>query len=261
MWRVATAVSFVGLFVLSGCVDAGAQPEAPAASDPYLLVVHGDSFTAALDPGRGDRNELSWATGTEPGLDSVLERLRGQGRDASASNVAFSGARMLDVPGQALRAPRGADLVLLFLGTNDLCWPTPTTPEAFRSGTDAALDLLRTNHPDARIVVFAVPDLWRLHELHLAEPQALAFWAGNRDYCPDFFNPSPSPSAPAIARTRLDSFNGILQDEAEAHGAAYSGATFWPGWSLEHFSDRDYFHPNLGGEARLAAAAWPAIGA
>ena len=47
---------------------------------------------------------------------------------------------------------------------------------------------------------------------------------------------------------------------AAKHGLDFSSATLWPDWTLDDFSG-DYFHPDLSGESRLAAAVWPEVAA
>jgi lysophospholipase L1-like esterase len=254
------SVALVVLFLLSGCVGSLTGGPPPQPTRPFSVVVHGDSFTAALDPGRGDRREISWASGTEPGLPSIRQELQSVHPGARVENVAFSGARMRDVALQAERAGSGADLVLVFLGINDLCVDrSPQSHETFSSDARAAFDLIRARHPGARVVVFAVPDLWRLHELHLEERRALELWRQIPDYCPEFFNPVPGPAAFLLAHDRLEDTNAALRQAARDHGFAYSDATLWPGWGLADFSEADFFHPSLSGEARLAAALWPDI--
>lgn len=241
------------LLALSGCL-AAADPGRPSPPRPFAVAVYGDSFTAAADPGHGDNPALSWATGTLPGIDSVLERLRAAHPDAVAENAAFSGARMADFPRQAAHTAAGADEVLVWLGINDLCATEPTDPGAFDAQTAAAFATIERLHPDARVVVYAVPDLWRLHEIH--DAAARAFWKPI-PYCQDFFDPPATPIAATLAHLRLEGLNGILRDEAAAHGFRYSEATSWPDLTLADVTAADYFHPNAAGEHRIAASAWP----
>jgi len=260
MLRSVAPVGLLALVWLSSCVGTPHAPSPSAVAHPYSVVVHGDSFTAALDPGKGDRREISWASGTQTGMQSVLQRLESTEDLVNVSNVAFSGARMRDVPAQASAAPTDADMVLVWLGINDMCvGPAPESADAFRADADAAFTLLGTNHPQARVLVLAIPDLWRLHELHLARAEAAALWRQIPDYCPDVFNPAPGPTSVFVAQTRLTAFNEALRSAARAHGFEFSDATLWPGWTLEDFSRADYFHPDLDGESRLAAAVWPVI--
>lgn len=248
-------VSLAAFLLLNGCV-AAPSPDG-ASSKPYSMVVHGDSFTAALDLERGgDRKEMSWASGTEPGMASILQRLQASRPETIAANVAFSGARMGDVSKQAANAPKDADLVLVFLGINDLCMGA--TDQTYAADAADAFELIADAHPSARVVVFAISDLWRLHELHLALPEALALWGQDTGYCPEFFNPAPGPLAASIASARLEPFNDALQQAADRAGFEFSTATLWPGWTIEDFAG-DYFHPDVSGESRLAAAAWPDV--
>lgn len=257
---VAGVVTLLAVVALSGCLAAAGPGTSPSPAKPFTLAVYGDSFTTAWEPGVGDQMDINWATGTEPGQQSILQRLRREFPDAQASNVAVGGQRVRDLAEQDGKVIPDADVVMVWMGINDLCRGSPAEDLAFREEVRAAFDVLASTHPDGNVVIFSIPDLWRLHEEHLKRPETAKFWSFHKDYCGDFFNPPAHPLAEALAKARLDLLNDALRAEADAHGFTYSEAISWPGLSLEDFS-HDYFHPNASGERRIAAAAWPVAGA
>jgi lysophospholipase L1-like esterase len=218
------------------------------------LVAYGDSFTQAFEFGPGDQPQQSWATGTDPAVDSILLRLRAIHPLAQGENAAVSGARMESLPKQVASTRDGATLVLIFLGINDACWHEPTPPALFETQAQAGFDAVSKAHPGADVVVYAIPDLARLGDLNADDPKAIEF-RNAIDYCKPFWAPK-DPVERALALARWDQLNDALRRQALEHGFFFSQATVWPDFAPDDLSPVDWFHPTRAGEARLAEAAW-----
>src|SRR3954447_25365132 len=115
---------------------------AQATKPPRVMAALGDSITRGYNtsgpgcptgPGL-DCPKNSWATGTNPTVDSVRERLdRISPQPLIAYNDAVSGARAVNLLGQAeTAAAQDPDFVLVEIGANDGCATTPTSTTTFR---------------------------------------------------------------------------------------------------------------------------------
>lgn len=117
---------------------------------PASVAAVGDSITRGFDACSvlADCPEVSWATGSDPAVQSLAARLLGEAEVPARSwNYAVTGSRMADLPGQlAAAAEHKPGLVTVMVGSNDACRPTASsmTPVAeFRAGFEQALKELR----------------------------------------------------------------------------------------------------------------------
>lgn len=234
-----------------------------AAAPPASIAALGDSITRAFNAGRipfRDGPSYSWATGTQ--VASPARRLRVR----LTYNDARDGARMRDLPGQASRAgDQQAEHVLILMGANDVCHggvTAMTSVARFRSDFEAAMQILTTRLPDARIQVLSIPDLYRLWQIEKGRFLARTAWR--------FLHPCeallvrPQSSAPedvarrAFVRNRMISFNRVLGEVCiEYVQCTYDGgAVFRTRFDRGDVSSRDFFHPSRDGQERLAEVAW-----
>src|SRR5262249_43367503 len=147
---------------------------------PAVMAALGDSITRAFNsdgPGCPTGPALdcpmnSWATGTNPLVHSVRERL-----DAAipgsivAQNDAVSGARAVNLLGQAqVAASQDPDFVLIEIGANDACALPPTPTATFRGQVMAALEVLVAANPKVYIQLMSIPDINKLHTLFTNPP-------------------------------------------------------------------------------------------
>src|SRR3954451_17583947 len=134
----------IGLALLAG--------PAQATKPPRVMAALGDSITRAYNttgpgcptgPGL-DCPRNSWATGTNPQVDSVRGRLDAMSpHPLTAYTDAVSGARAVNLLSQAqVAAGQDPDLVLIEIGANDACAATPTPTATFRSQVRSALEML-----------------------------------------------------------------------------------------------------------------------
>lgn len=253
------SLGLVGLLVLSGCFGAlGAEVHGPPAPLDGLLVAYGDSYTVPAIAEVPEASSYSWVTGADPSVRSIHQRLLERVPGLESANLARSGYRMHQLVEEVENGPRDASHVIIFLGINDACWFEPTTPAEFLDATTAGFDAVRAAHPQARVVVFSIPDLDRMWGLFESNPVAVTGWS-QATYCRDFYAPFLEASAEEKPRERWERLNTILEEEAQERGFHFSDALTWPGWSAEDFSALDFFHPDVSGEARMAEAAWRTV--
>ncbi|HWO47787.1 MAG TPA: SGNH/GDSL hydrolase family protein [Solirubrobacterales bacterium] len=277
---------------------------APAAATkpPRTMAALGDSITRAYNsdgpgcptgPGL-DCPKNSWATGTNPLVDSFRERLDASFPGAlTAYNDAVSGARAVHLLGQAeTAAAQEPDFVLIEIGANDACASTPTPPATFRDQVRAALEVLVEANPKVYIQLMSIPDINQLRTIFTEPPDqnALLRWE-KFSVCQGLLaNPLSTEPADeerrAVFRAQVIAYNDALAEvcaefkRCRWDGYAVFGSEFTTadvatvqntsGIDIPPFnllpifgtgnanSTADYFHPSIAGQARLAEAAWSA---
>ncbi|MEU3604728.1 SGNH/GDSL hydrolase family protein [Streptomyces sp. NPDC035033] len=294
--RTAVAAAALAAAVLAGCAGAPAPGPAatpgaaagttggPAASptpsptpasrwdaSPASVAAVGDSITRAFDACSllADCPEASWATGTDPAVNSLALRLLGPGRVAARSwNLARSGARVAALPEQMARAAaERPELVTVMIGANDACRPTPAgmTPVAeFRRSFEAALARLRKDAPDAQVYVASVPDLMRLWDTGRASPLVRKVWelgvCGSMLADPEDLGAAAGARRAAV-RDRVVAYNRVLAEVCAGDELCRydGGAVFGFRFDGTLLSTWDWFHPSRDGQARLAELAYRRI--
>src|SRR5262249_60225536 len=94
---------------------------------PRFVASLGASVSAGVGTQPGPELANSWATGTNPKVNSIYLRLRERnGSGVRAFNAAAPGAYMSFLQYEAARLPKGVDLVLADIGVNDVC-DSPTS--------------------------------------------------------------------------------------------------------------------------------------
>src|SRR3954452_14594606 len=161
---------------------------AAATKPPRGMAALGDSITRGFNTsGPGcpsgpslDCPQNSWATGTNPTVDSVRERLdRISPQPLTAYNDAVSGARAVNLLGQAeTAAAQDADFVLVEIGANDACATTPTPTATFREQVRSGLQVLVSGNRQVYIQLMSIPDINNLRTIFTEppDPNALARW-------------------------------------------------------------------------------------
>ncbi|MFF6791141.1 SGNH/GDSL hydrolase family protein [Streptomyces filamentosus] len=255
---------------------AAAPTSAPApasawAVPPASVAAVGDSVTRAFDACAllADCPEASWATGTDPAVNSLALRLLGPGKLAGNSwNLARSGARVAALPAQMARAAaERPGLVTVMIGANDACRPTPAgmTPVAdFRRSFETALARLRKDAPKARVYVASVPDLRRLWDTGRAEPPARRVWelgvCGSMLADPEDLGAAAEERRASVAG-RVAAYNRVLGEVCARDALCRydGGAVFGFRFDASLLSAWDWFHPSREGQARLAELAYRRI--
>jgi lysophospholipase L1-like esterase len=245
------------------------------AAPPSSMASTGDSITRAFNTGVFpylDAPSNSWSTGTSSTVNSHYRRILAvnpliAGR---AFNDAVSGADMADLDGQAQRAvAQGVEYVTVLMGANDVCASSEaamTPVSTFRTQFETAMTTLTTGLPGARIYVVSIPDVYRLWEVYRTSITAWLVWS-SAGICQSLLaNPWSYAPADVARRARVRQrnveYNTQLAEVCAAHATCrFDGnAVFNTPFARSDVTTRDYFHPSLAGQAKLAQVSWDAAG-
>ncbi|MFC8274094.1 SGNH/GDSL hydrolase family protein [Streptomyces sp. NPDC057271] len=272
----AGAALLLGAGALTGCETAGPASRKPTPTPrptpvwdrtPASVAAVGDSITRAFDACEvlADCPEVSWATGTDTAVNSLALRLLGaDGVTDRSWNLARTGARMAELPGQMTRAgARKPELVTVMMGANDACRDRVelmTPVDEFRADFEAALTALRRTAPRAQVYVSSVPDLKRLWSQGKDSPMGRQVW--KLGICASMLADAEDLSASAerrrsLVRDRVVAYNTVLEEVcAKDRRCRYDGgAVFGFRFDGRQLSPWDWFHPSKNGQARLAEIA------
>jgi lysophospholipase L1-like esterase len=200
----------------------------------------------------------SWATGTNPAVNSHLRRLDAvwKKQPVHAFNFASDGdVTMADLAGQARQArEKEAAYVTIEIGENDLCGSTSIA--AFRAELRRGLAVLTSGtHP--KVLLLSIENIvahWRALRSDPTARKAVA--KGDALDCGLGAQVPRSWLAQIEARTRA--LNTV---EAEVCSTVpyclYDGGTYFNlPLRAQYFSPADYQHLSVAGERALAAAEW-----
>ena len=236
---------------------------------PSSMASLGDSITRGFNACGWffDCTSRSWSTGADNGVDSHFERLQATDKNMqTAHNEARTGAKMVELPGQASDAvATGAGYVTVLMGANDACTDTEAGMTAVADYEVDFRAAMVTLDPDTRgvyVFVSSIPDIYRLWEVGKDSSSARTAWA-TYDICQSMLD-NPTSTAQADedrrqrVRQRVIDYNAVLQAVcAEYANCKYDGgAVFGYPFELDHLSGWDYFHPNTTGQNILAAETW-----
>ncbi|MFE7124322.1 SGNH/GDSL hydrolase family protein [Streptomyces sp. NPDC057617] len=277
-----TAAVLAGTGLLAGCDSlGGASPDAAAKRtspsprptpvwdrSPSSVAAVGDSITRGFDACvvLADCPEVSWSTGTDAEVRSLSLRLLGAPAVKQRSwNLAATGARMSDLPGQMAQAAQHApELVTVMVGANDACRDSPkqmTSVDDFRTSFEASMRQLRAGAPKAQVYVSSVPDLKRLWSTGRGNPLGRQIW--KLGICASMLGDSQDMSERAQRRRdqvyeRVVAYNKVLGEVcAKDLRCRYDGgAVFDYRFTGEQLSHWDWFHPSKNGQSRLAEIAY-----
>ena len=226
------------------------------------MAVLGDSISRAtlandridgLDYGQPQH---SWATGydSSDGFKSHYERIKesNQGISGNNFNLARSGAKADDLPGQAMpRWTKGAEYVVLNIGANDVCGMTP--PDEFEADYREALNILEAGLPQSTILVTGVGRVKRVYDVGRRDFWCRLKWS-TFQWCDNVLRSGRSQRNQADA-LNLE-YNKMLRDlsadlSAEMGVAFDNGPYDWQ-FSKGNLSQVDCFHPDISGQRGLA---------
>jgi lysophospholipase L1-like esterase len=273
---------------------------AQATKVPRVMAALGDSITRAYNTtGNGcptgpglDCPKNSWATGTNPAVDSFRERLDAiSPQPLTAYNDAVSGARAVDLLSQAqVAAGQDPELVLIEIGANDACAPTPTPTALFREQVREALEVLVSGNKQVYIQLMSIPDINNLRTIFTEPPDPNALLRWELFHVCQGLLANPLSTEPAdeerreAFRAQVIAYNEALEEVcAEFKRCVWDDyAVFSTGFTTADVatvqntgglpippfnqvpvigpgnpnSTADYFHPSVSGQAKLAEAAW-----
>jgi lysophospholipase L1-like esterase len=247
------------------------SPVAAAPPLPNSMAATGDSITRAYNTGFWpftDNPAGSWSTGTTASVNSHYLRLRAlnpaiQGK---AYNDARSGALMRDLNGQmGTVVSQHVQYVTVLMGGNDVCQPTEgqmTDPALFEAQFKAAMDTVTGGSPAAGIFVLSIPNVYNLWAVLKNNGTARFIWSLGQVCQAMLKNPLSTAQADVDRRARVLAREQAYNDSLKNVCALYAQclfdnyAVFNTAFVASDVSTRDYFHPSLAGQAKLAAGTW-----
>lgn len=270
---IVTGLALVAL--LAGCTPPTAAPAPPTETadgdlrEVSSIAVVGDSMSvgmAACDS-RDECPEASWALGTDSAVSSIRERLGGD--SITPLLLARPGAVVADRITAVEKAQgKSADLVLVAVGTNNVCTSSMdkiTPVDEFGTTYGELLATIRAGVPDAPIVALSLPDISQLWEAGRSDPKIVGLW-NQSPSCRTLLGDADSDAAADEDRRAsvMETLAGYNASIIEACAAVTDcttddGAVNQITFSLDDISSADHFHPSKSGQAKVAAAAWPAV--
>lgn len=267
---VITAIAVALVVASIGADRASAAPSLPSA-----MASVGDSITRAYNTGPSayvDYPANSWSTGASTTVNSHYTRLLARGAAISGKNHndAVSGARMADLNGQmTVVNTQGVGYVTVLVGANDVCTSSEsmmTSVPAFATQFRTAMTTLSTGSPNALVYVVSIPDVYNLWSVLKGSGSARFIWAIFRICQSMLARPLSTAQADVERRARVRErnigFNTQLKTICEQEFAARcrydQNAAFNTKFTAADVSTRDYFHPSVAGQTKLAAVSWAA---
>jgi len=139
-----------------------------------------------------------------------------------------------------------------------------TSVDPFRSRFEEAMAALSADSPRARIYVLSIPNVYRLWNILKDNLFARLAWR-TLDVCQSLLEDPRSTDPDDVerrrtVRQRTIAFNTELAEVCALyiHCRFDEGAVFEDPFTAEDVSRRDYFHPSLDGQRRLARVTWAA---
>jgi lysophospholipase L1-like esterase len=268
-YRPAMAVLVATLWLLtSGVLTASA-----ATPFPRSMASTGDSITRAYNTGFFpylDNPSASWSTGTNGSVVSHYTRLvaRQPAISGHAYNDAKSGAKMVDLASQlATAASQRVDYVTVLMGGNDICTSsesTMTSVATFQSQFVSAMKTITSSSPSTRVYVVSIPNVYNLWSVLKDSFTARTVWSLFGVCQSMLANPLSTTQADLDRRARVlqreVDFNAVLQSVCGQYSRCRfdGGAVFGTTFVASDITARDYFHPSVAGQAKLAAVTWAA---
>ena len=150
-----------------------------------------------------------------------------------------------------------ARYITILIGANDACaWPM-TDVDTFRADIDQALQLLKQELPNPRLLMVSIPDLYRLWATTHDTLGATILWRANQ--CPSLMtNFRSTAPADAARRHRVARRVNAYNHELAAACRRYGNHCRWDGGKVHEarltrdMLGWDFFHPNLRGQQELA---------
>jgi lysophospholipase L1-like esterase len=255
--------------VLLATVLALTLPASAPGAYPNSIASTGDSITRAYNDcwfPYVDCPSASWSTGTSTYSHYRRIQAVNLGITGRSYNHAVTGADMADLYGQVQGViGRHAEYVTILMGANDVCASSEagmTDVGVFRDQFNAAMASLTTSLPSSRVFVSSIPDIYQLFSLYRYDLGANAVWAV-AGICQSmlaypFSNLPGDVARRARVRQRNIDYNTQLAQicaiyvQCRFDGNAVFNTPFVRG----DVTTRDYFHPSVNGQAKLAAVTW-----
>ena len=128
----------------------------------------------------------------------------------------------------------------------------------------AQLAAAHAGSPNTVVYVVSIPNIYHLWEIYKDSWLARAVWDTARICQSMLANPASTDQADVDRRARVSRRNTEFNAALEAICAAYRQchfdgyAVFGTSFTRSDVTTRDYFHPSVSGQAKLAAISWAA---
>jgi lysophospholipase L1-like esterase len=267
---VSGVVAVAGVIVLLAANVLAASAASPL---PRSIASTGDSITRAYNTGwfpYVDNPSASWSTGTNSTVRSHYTRLLALQPliKGHAYNDAKSGAKMTDLAGQMTTvASQRVDYVTVLMGGNDICTSSEsamTSVTNFRAQFTTAMNTVTSSSPRTLVYVTSIPNVYNLWSVLKDNSTARAVWALFGVCQSMLANPLSTAQADVDRRARVlqreVDFNTVLEQVCGLYSRCRwdGGAVFGTTFLAADVTTRDYFHPSISGQAKLAAVSWSA---
>ncbi len=269
-WR---ARSLALVLAAASLATVGLGSAAAAPSYPSSMASTGDSITRAFNTSWFpyiDNPAGSWSTGTTTSVASHYSRLLAANPAIAGRNYndAKSGAKMADLAGQMQTVvSQHVGYVTALMGGNDLCTSSESTMTSVTDFTiqfTAAMDTITAGSPSTLVYVASLPNAYNLWSIFKNSWTARSVWALFKVCQSMLANPTSTARADVDRRARVlkreQDFNDTLASVCARYvQCRFDGyAVFNVAFTTADVTTRDYFHPSLAGQAKLAAATWTA---
>lgn len=259
------AVGLCGLLVISPA----ASPRPVQYPNSIAVLAHSLATGYDSDPRRArvDVPANSWATGTNPAVNSLYRRILARNPRIKGHNInlAEDGAtvrQLLNQARQAVALKPKPDLLVIQIMDNDMVCPaTDRDIASFRAGLNQVLRLLTQRSPRSKIFVVSQFGSPETYARALKHEDRLRIGFGGTGPCA-FIDPLGRIMEGPLAR-----LEGVIQ-RYEAQLAAsckvfrqcrYDGGAFGRIVDKREYWSQDLNHLSVRGHAKAAAVAWAAL--
>jgi lysophospholipase L1-like esterase len=240
---------------------------------PNSMASTGDSITRAYNTcwfPYVDCPSNSWSTGTSSSVNSQYLRILVANGAISGKNYndAVTGGKMGDLNGQVASAVgQGVDYVTILMGANDVCTSSEssmTSVATLRAQFQTAMNTVTSGLPNARIYVSSIPNIYNLWNVLHNNSSARSVWALFGICQSMLANPTSTAQADVDRRARVSQRNIDFNTQLQQVCALYvhcrydNGAAYGIAFTASNVTTRDYFHPNISGQALAASVSWGA---
>ncbi|HEX2909565.1 MAG TPA: SGNH/GDSL hydrolase family protein [Chloroflexia bacterium] len=244
-----------------------------AATWPNSMASTGDSITRGFNTGSfpfTDAIANSWSTGTSSTVKSQYSRILASNSGISGKNYndARTGAKMTDLNGQMTSVvSQKAEYVTILMGANDVCTSSPSTMTdvtTFGNQFRTALTTLTTGLPNTRIFVSSIPNIYNLWSILHTNSTADFVWSLYGICQSMLAKPTSTATADVARRAQVQQRNIDFNTQLATICAQFTqcrfdnNATYNTTFVASDVSTRDYFHPSISGQAKLASITWAA---
>ena len=231
------------------------------------VLGHSGSTGANSDPDQPgvEVRANSWATGTNPDVNSVYLHILERNPSIAGHNLSYSegGAGIDQVAAQAdrlLTNDPDIDLILIQVMDNDLTCPLDRAAlSEFRSKLTAMLEKLASGAPNSSQFVVSQFGSVRTYARSLTRDERAA--QGGTGPC-DFMTPTGDIAPQKVRRLEdaIHAYEGALEAACESvRQCTYDGGAFGRIVDRREYVSSDLNHFSVGGHAKAAAVAWAAM--